>query len=468
MQKKLKILFVIRSADQFLYFKSIVDALCRKGHSVNLIFDPSWTEEKSLEKLDNFGKDFPNFTYGYALRRRDFLRKILFHTREIRTYRSYLREPRKSLRKAYQERWKNYLPHTLRKIFNYKFPKAILASAPAGFFLDIVERILPPDRAILNELKTFGPDVVVASPVNMRFSSSDLEYLKVAKSLGIKTAIPVYSWDNLTTKGLYHVLPDVLLVWNSAHKKEATQHQGVLPETIKIIGAPLFDEWFVNSSADREDKKPVSIRADFCRKFGLRAEDPILLYLGSSKNIAPDESWLVEALRASLDSARDERLRHSQIIIRPHPANSDIYDKLKLKDVSLIPKKGTLPDTDESMQTFHDSLAHSLTVFNINTSAMIEAIIAGKPLIALVTEQYKDAQLDMEYFRQLIATDAAAMAYSPEEAVEMTAQILAGNDTRAEKRKNFVSQFIRPNDPEKSAGECAAEEIERLVGIQAE
>jgi len=81
----------------------------------------------------------------------------------------------------------------------------------------------------------------------------------------------------------------------------------------------------------------------------------------------------------------------------------------------------------------------------------------------LVTEKYKDAQMDMEYFRQLITTDAAALAKSPEEAVEITAQILAGHDTRIENRKNFVREFIRPNGLDKSAGECAAEEIEKLA-----
>ena len=459
----MKVLFAVRSGGQFLYFKSIIEALCKKGHAVRLIFDPGWTKETSISKLQNFRNSFAGFSFGKALRRNDFSRKILFHIREIRTYRSYLREPRKNLRIAYQERWRRYLPHALRSLFIYKLPRVFLASGLPGFVLDALENFFRPDPKIIDDIKAFGPDVVLASPVNMRFSSADLEYLKAAKYLGIPTAIPVFSWDNLTTKGLYHVLPDILLVWNNAHAKEATAHQGISPEKIKIIGAPLFDEWFLNPPGGRAGNKPASSRADFCGKFGLREKDHILLYLGSSKNIASDESWLVADLRKALDNAKEPALRNAQIIIRPHPANSDIYENLKLNDVILIPKKGTLPDTDDALQIFRDSLEHSAAVFNINTSAMIEAIITGKPLIALVTEKYKDAQMDMEYFRQLITTDAAAMAKSPEEAVEITAQILAGHDTRIENRKNFVREFIRPNGLDKSAGECAAEEIEKLA-----
>lgn len=455
MRKHLKILFATRSADQFLYFKSIAAALCCKCNDVKFIYDRKWTHPDSIGKLENFRKTFPTFDFGYAVARRDFWRNALFHLRELRTYRSYILEPRKNLRKAYQDRWREYLPNSLRILFNYGLPKAILASAIPGFILEALEKIIPADKRIINDIKSFAPDAVLASPVNMRFSSADLEYLKAAKFLGIPTVTPVYSWDNLTTKGLYHVLPDLLLAWNTAHAKEAQEHQGMPADKIKIIGAPLFDEWF--------DLKPISTRIAFCKKFGLKEKYPILLYLGSSVSIAADESWLIGAFRKALDGSQNPALRKAQIIIRPHPSNWHIYDSFKLKDVIVIPEKGVLPDTEESFRLFNDCLAHSAVVLNINTSAMIEAMIVDRPVIAVVDEKYKDAQFDMEYFRQIMKSGAAAMAYSPEEAAEIVGGLLFGSDQRRENRKTFIRDYIRPHGLGVSAGETAAAEIEKYL-----
>src|SRR5215217_3498050 len=45
--------------------------------------------------------------------------------------------------------------------------------------------------------------------------------VKAARRLGVRSAVPVLSWDNLTNKGLIRVPPDQVLVWNEAQKTEA-------------------------------------------------------------------------------------------------------------------------------------------------------------------------------------------------------------------------------------------------------
>ena len=76
-----------------------------RGHKVKLLYDQRWTETAdSLERLNSFKKNHSDFEFAEATRRSDFWRKILFHTRELLSYRSYLLLPRKDFRKYYQER----------------------------------------------------------------------------------------------------------------------------------------------------------------------------------------------------------------------------------------------------------------------------------------------------------------------------------------------------------------------------
>lgn len=458
MEKPLKILFVSRSGAFFGAHRSIINALLERGHYIRYLFDERWTNDAekkpALKELDDLKKKYNTFEYGIALRRNDAWRKILFHTREILSYRSYLLEPRKSLCKYFQNRWLGYLPATLRSILNYNLAKGVLASDIAALVLRGFENIAPADKKICKDILKFQPDVVVASPVNMRFSSADLEYLKAAKYLKIPTALPVYSWDNLTDKGMFHVLPDRFLVWNEDGKKEAISHHHIPERLIKIIGVPVFDKWFVRFT-------PSQTIAEFCARYGLSEKNPIVLYLGSSANIAKDESWVIEEMRKALDA--DSELAKTQIIIRPHSANKVVYRRLHLHDVIVLPKDGQILNLREALQFFYDMLYFAAATIGVNTSGMIDALIAGKPGMVFITPTYEDTQLETAHFRQLFNSGALECVKSGEEFVEAFKKLLAGEDERKEKRESFVRYFVRPNGFEKSAGECAADEIEELL-----
>lgn len=456
MAKNLKILFVARAADNFHNFKSVIEALVSRGHFVRFISDPAWDDKEAASKnLDAFqaaNKGF--FEYGRAVRRDDWWRKILFHTRELLSYRSYLLPPRKDYRMFYRDRWKGYLPAALQSFFDYNLARFILKNNLVAMALRAFESVAPADRKISGDILKFKPDAVVTSPVNARFSSADLEYLKAAKAMKIPTALPVISWDNLTNKGLIHIVPDVLLVWSEEGKKEAILHHRIPERRIRITGAPVFDQWFL--------KMKVSQTKDgFCAKYKLRAEDPIVLYLGSSANIARDESWVLEQLRDGLDG--DGALKNVQIIIRPHPANFRIYEKLKLKDILVLPKEGRVPNSEDSLKLFYDTLSYSLCTIGINTSGMIDTIIAGKPGMAFMPDEYKDSQLETLHFRHLFSSGALYGVKNAEEFTTALKKLLNGEDTRKKKREAFVEKFIRTNGLEIPAGEVAATEIEMLA-----
>ncbi len=111
------------------------------------------------------------------------------------------------------------------------------------------------------------------------------------------------------------------------------------------------------------------------------------------------------------------------------------------------------------MQSFYDSLYHTTAVIGINSSAMLMAIIAHKPVLTILTEEYRKTQEETQHFQQLKNNDALDYARTDEEFAAAAARLLDGQDTHKDMRAKFIQRFIRPHGLSTSAGEEAAREI---------
>ena len=93
-----------------------------------------------------------------------------------------------------------------------------------------------------------------------------MEYTKAAHSLNIPAIGALLSWDNLTSKGTYNVIPDYLFVWNQNLVEEAVQIHDFEPQQVFVSGAAVYDPWF--------DLSPSTDRALFCAQVGLDPAKP--------------------------------------------------------------------------------------------------------------------------------------------------------------------------------------------------
>jgi len=151
-----------------------------------------------------------------------------------------------------------------------------------------------------------------------------------------------------------------------------------------------------------------------------------------------------------------------QIVVRPHGSNYAIYENLQIPGVIVVPKKGTLPSTTEAFQLSYDSMYFSEAIVGINTSAMIEAMIIGKPIFAMMIDQYRKTQLEAQHFRQLLDTRALVSVHTGEELLGALSKVLHNEDPTYNERQTFIRTFIRPHGLEKSAGEHAVDIIETM------
>jgi len=446
----MNILYVLRSIAHFAYHESTIRHLCGNGHKVTALFDWRTSRHYSDYPIKAFQANTTGFTMDWSIRRNDLWRRLLFAAREVRSYTNYLRREDQS--DYYLRRWAGYLPSPVRLAVKLEGIRKFLTSDRVQSLLRTFEDFVPADQTITRWLKNHRPDIVVASPANMRFSE-EIEYVKAARAVGIPTVVPVLSWDNLTTKGIFHVIPDLTLVWNQAQFDEATKIHNIPSDKIFIAGAPFFDKWL-------EAKNLLVEREVFCRKVGLESRSPFLVYLGSSSNIALDETWLVRELAVCLRRHPDPDMRRMNILVRPHPANARIYKDLDDEQIIVWPKEGTLPDSMESMQDFFNTLYHSVTTVGINTSGMIDAVIVDKPCVSILTERYLSTQLQAIHFQYLLNADVLEITRSASECAEVIGKLWLGKDSKRKQRQRFVLQSIRPWGVDVPAGHIAARAID--------
>ena len=433
----------------------MIKHLCAGGHRVEVFFDLGWSQGPSRKALEEALEKTPGLTDGYFPRRKDFWRPFIFSAREILSYSSYL--SREGQSDFYLYRWEQYLPRLIQWAVKLRQFREFLATQQTQSCLRAFEKRVPPDATIIRWLKENHPEVVVASPVNMRFSE-EVEYIKAAKEMGIPTVIPVLSWDNPTTKGLFHIIPDLILVWNQTQSEEVARIHRAPHEKILITGAPFFDKWF-------QPWQAVTSRESFCRKVGLDPAKPFVVYLGSSANVAQDETWLVRELVQHLRKSPSTEVRELQVLIRPHPSNARVHQRLSEEGILVWPRppfefEFAVPQTESAVKDFYCTLKYSLAALGLNTSGMIDAVVVDKPCIAILAERYNSTQLQSAHFKTLLDADVFEIVRSSEESVERITTLLKGVDPKRKNRRDFLHNFVRPRGLERPAGQVACQAIE--------
>ncbi|BBF91350.1 hypothetical protein [Blastochloris tepida] len=320
---------------------------------------------------------------------------------------------------------------------------------------------LPAPRHLVEFLKSAQPDVMIVSPLTP-FGSEQAAFILAARACGIPTLYSMYSWDNLTNKGMLRPLPDYGLVWNESHRREAAELHGLAAERTVLTGAPGFDAWF--------EPQPAGERAAFCAAVGLDPAVPFILYTCSSVAIGGrGEAGFVESWLAAIRASGDERLARLGVLVRPHPQNAAIWNAIDLSrfgNVAVYPRAGAIPFAGGARQDFFLSIHHALAVVGINTSAMIESAIVNRPIIAFEDPTFGEGHLGTLHYCELLKHDF--MIRTPDLASNIAVlRRLAGGDREMLERSRaanarFIDYFIRPLGRGRPAAECWAEAVEQV------
>ena len=458
----MRILFFLHNVSKTRHFDGVLEQLAEKGHSIVLAVArqrnrPAWLPKKLIQVNDRLQvRGAPGRIEMIACpsRRVDAWQDVALSVRQARDYVRFF-DPRYAGAQKLAQRAASNTPDALRLLLDR--PVARRHWRRVAGLLATAEAVIPSDRLFDLYIRYEQPDVVLITPL-VDYGSYQPDYVKSAHRIGVPVVFLPFSWDNLTNRGLMRVEPDRVLVWNEFQKNEAVEMHGIAADRVSVIGAPRFDDFFAMC--------PVTSRHEFCSRVGLATDRPFVLYVCSSPFVAPREVEFVERWIAALRGAADPVVRTCGVLVRPHPVHVKQWHGVDLSgqpQTALWSEKETL----NADQGLFDSLHHAAAVVGLNTSAMIEAAIAGKPVHSILADEFSGGQEQTLHFHYLRAENGGVLYEARDigEHVQRLASTLGAGAIDCHRRREFLEGFIRPHGMDVPVAPLMVNAIEQAASI---
>lgn len=444
------------------HFWTVIRSLARRGHSIRIVAAERRADIPPPAAL--LGVQGVSFIDG-PVHRGDAFGPRIAELRALRDYLAYLDEtfedaPKlraRALRKLVKAisggahaHLHGNCPHCGHALADEDITRLLAGGGAASrldSLLSLVESSIPSDPTIDAFLRRERPDVMIVTPL-IRTGTHQPDYVKSARALRVPVVFPVFSWDNLSTKGRIHVIPDRVLVWNEWQRREAIDLHDVPADRVIVTGAPRFDAFFA--------MKPKLARERFCRKRRLDPERPILTYLCSSRFVAGLERDFVVRW---IDQVRsDPALAGCNIVIRPHPREKKQWQAFRVarERVTVMYPRSVSVD-----QTLYDAVHHSAAVVGLNTSAEVEAGIVGRPVLTILAPEFAQGQQGTIHFKYLVKAHGGFVEVAADfdsHRRQLAAAIAGGYDRDA--IRSAIERFVRPHGIERRATPFMVEAIE--------
>ena len=138
-------------------------------------------------------------------------------------------------------------------------------------------------------------------------------------------------------------------MWNRRLAEEAELIHAIPRERITCTGAAKFDAYF--------ELEPSLSREGFLRRVGLDPDRPYLLYLGSSQQVAGDETRL-RAGAGRRPAGRSPNLGPGRAG-GPHPLNGKVWEQFAHDGIVVFPRGGQRPDLTRHRDDYFNTLSHA-------------------------------------------------------------------------------------------------------------
>jgi len=450
----MKILFVVSHELYLRNFSGVLKELVSRGHRVQLAFTARrHIEQKGIDELlaaANISIVEWSDRGGWWAPTADVLRGIADYIHAL----DPVFDDSLKMRRRIAGRIPRPMRSALALLARDQHRRRRLAS-----FFEWLEWSLPCDATVTRWLDALRPDVLVISPlIDMNYAQFDV--LKAARQRALPSIYMVASWDNLTMKGKVQIVADGQIVWNRFQVEEAKTLHGIDPEKITVTGAQLYDQWFeMTVSQDRHA---------FCAAAGgLDASSPILLYVGSSPYICPDEVTFFREWLARLRADADPLLCEANVLVRPHPQHAAQWADFAIPSaesgrLAIFPKSGEMPVAEEQKQLYFNTLWHADALVGINTSAFLEAGILGRRTFTFRNTYFQETQEGTLHFAYVAESGLLQIAADIDGHMRDLAFEVAGRGEAGRTRFPFIGEFLRPNGLDRPVAPDVAAAIERV------
>lgn len=249
-------------------------------------------------------------------------------------------------------------------------------------FLFAVLKLSLANSQISKILEDEMPEMVITSTPGQKIF--DIPFLISAEKLHIETFCPIYSWDNLTSKGNIVFKPTYLAVWNETMVNEAVQlHNYKRPYVFKL-GSPTFESYF---SEAKKVKNFSFIRKLFkdekINSYILLSTVPVRFYGSEHINLANTINRILI----------ESNFHNVGILIRVHPMDHTNYSEFDENDRITVDYFGSKKaesretaldkwfPTKENISHLKASIINSSICINVASTISLEASLCGKKVL---------------------------------------------------------------------------------------
>lgn len=332
-----------------------------------------------------------------------------------------------------------------------------------------LEQSTPYFKTCVQQLKEHNPALVVCT--NQRTSLS-IAPIEAAKSLGIKTACFIFSWDNLP-KAMLLIDTDYYLVWSDFMKAELLKYYPhIKAEQIFVTGTPQFENHF--------NPEDILSYTDFCNQHQLDTSKKYYLYSGDDVTTSPNDPLYLEDTAKAVEKL-NQNGNNMGIIFRRCPVDfSNRFDAVLQKYKHIITPiapawkqmggawNNVMP-TIEDMQLQANCIHHTHGVLNLGSSMVFDAIAHNKTCAYF---NYNAANTDLKkwnvekiykyvHFRSMPSKDAVHWVNSPQ---NIEAILLNMLNTKSPQHQEAQKWFeIITQAPANSASKRIVEAIKNII-----
>lgn len=375
----MKIAIGMRRVDHLPYIDCVLKELKFRGHDLSILMDDKYFNEREIGSIKTkFQKSGVKVQEFLAIEQDHQLIRIIKRLLGVLIY------------KVDSEFDKDYLTRQLNRSRLQQL-QGLFESVNAKVIFRLSVRILrwlaqKIHTIVGNKMNFSGFDLLLVSPGNLLDSVEDTLIL-AAKQRKIPTAVIALSLDNLNSKGTVVAIPDIYFAWNNHHSRLLLERHLLPAKNLFISGSPYFEKYAIEKFEESTFVLNNIISSDMVTK-------PIIGYLGSSGNVSKDEhTWLQE----KLDSC-PELLERYFIVIRPHPANFDIWKHWNYVGTVVFPQAAELLERNPvESRDFFESCEFT---FGINTSGFLDSIACGTPVFT-VTNLHAHFQHGASHYKAL-------------------------------------------------------------------
>ncbi len=305
-------------------------------------------------------------------------------------------------------------------------------------------------------LEKIQPALVVSTyPINFL----EAKFLFAAKKKKITTLIHLLSWDNITSKGIFPVIPDQFIVWGKVMYQELKEYYGTADDAVQICGVPHFDNHIRVKHAPNYQGLLTNL--------GLNPALPYLFVAMSSPRFAPHEIDIVEWLAKAInENTFGEKM---QLVVRPHPQNvqGSLADQRWIKRLDnlngtrvaidypqLVKSKVRWSMQKSDMDHLSNLLIGCSICLNSGSTVSIDALMMDKPVILTSFDgdkklyYWKSARrlVDYPHQKKFVGLGGAKVVHSYESLKKEILKYLADPNYDLEKRRNALEMECHLND----------------------